>query len=45
MMDVVCAWCQKWLRKKEGPEDTTSHGMCEKCFDEISHDVNNAPTG
>jgi len=31
MMNIVCAWCQKYLRQEPGPEGATSHGICKKC--------------
>jgi len=35
MMDIVCAWCQKWLRQEEGEEGTISHGICLDCKEQM----------
>lgn len=30
-----CAWCSREMPPKEGPADLVSHGVCERCADEI----------
>ena len=30
---VMCAWCKKII--KEGDPNKVSHGICQKCFDDI----------
>jgi len=33
---VVCAWCQFDMGTKEGPKDIVSHGMCDRCYEDMS---------
>jgi Tfp pilus assembly protein PilZ len=30
-MNVICAWCDKYLGVRKGPSGTTSHGICSQC--------------
>ena len=38
-MKVICAWCNRELGEKEGPEEKVSHGMCRKCADRFLADA------
>ena len=35
-MNVVCAWCGKFLGLRKGPSGRTSHGVCEQCRDSLA---------
>jgi uncharacterized CHY-type Zn-finger protein len=40
---IICAWCKKYLGKKEVIINTTfkgapTHGICEKCKDKFEKD-------
>lgn len=34
-MNVVCAWCGNSLGLRKGPFGTTSHGVCNQCFENL----------
>ncbi len=34
-MNVVCAWCGKYLGLRKGPFGTTSHGICSQCREKL----------
>jgi len=31
-MKAECAWCGKSLGVRPGPDDKTTHGICEECM-------------
>jgi hypothetical protein len=36
---IECAWCKthiRWQRKKHPSPDDTSHGICPRCFEDVS---------
>ena len=35
-MNVVCAWCGKFLGLRKGPSGRTSHGVCEQCRESLA---------
>jgi len=37
MMTVICAWCDKALGTKDGP-DIVTHGICQECADKVFAD-------
>ena len=39
-MKVICSWCKKDMGVKEPLEDdSTSHGMCDDCREEVKREV------
>ncbi len=38
-MRVICCKCDKWLQDVAGPATTTSHGLCERCADQMLQEL------
>lgn len=34
-MMVICAWCSRDMGEKMGPDDLTTHGICDACAEQI----------
>lgn len=34
-MRVTCAWCSRDMGEKMGPDDLTTHGICDSCAAQI----------
>ena len=39
LMYVICAKCKMWLDVKPGRMNTISHGLCPKCYEEASREL------